>query len=119
MNQENQSIETVAPPFNIDSLDVVNTAISLDLKHDDLENIEIQRKIETIYNKYISSDSREGFSSFVRKLNSKIGYSAGVHPLDRIYSYLLVGEKSSVAKKHNKEKNLSINNSYQILKNII
>jgi len=84
-------------------LEYIGAAQYLDLESFDLTSPEVRSKMDFIYDvfkKYSEAEKKlalsrgekdirqKNFVEFVMELNSKIGYKANVHPLDKIYSWL-------------------------------
>jgi len=95
--------EEVSPEFSINNLEVVRAANCLDLKYDDLTEREVFEKLELIWKHWYKEAKSESFYEYVRNLNSKLGYKPGIHPLDKIYTYLVV-KKETKDKKSQEDK---------------
>jgi len=85
--------------YDIKNLDIVRAANILNLKYDDLVDRDVDDKLHLIFNKYSEGKKDVAFSEYVRKMNSELGYKPGIHPIDKIYSYLSIKDIESVEKK--------------------
>lgn len=91
--------------FDINNLEVVRTANYLDLKYDDLIDKQVSDKMKSVFNKYQSEKTDKSFLEYARDLNSQLGYRAGIHPLDKIYTFLTIKDQlKQKEKQKDKEK---------------
>jgi len=102
---EGKTTESPTPSvdeFDINNLEVLKVANYFDLKYDDLIERGVSDKLHSIWRSWEKDSKDKGFYEYVRDLNSKLGYKPGVHPLDKIYTYLTLLEEEGKKKQEKK-----------------